>query len=88
MTDMMYEYVVIRLTPDMMRGESINVGLAVFPNIGSPMLRIIASIAKVRALDANWNTDKHSKLKMQLQEIVGGDTDRHGYRPAPRRKGG
>ncbi|OXS92657.1 DUF3037 domain-containing protein [Pandoraea apista] len=65
-----YEYVVLRLAPDAIRGESINVGLAIFPQDESPVTRISASLAKVRQLDASWNSSRADRFRDAVQEII------------------
>lgn len=52
MTDRSYKFVILRFTPDVRRGESVNVGLAVLNSV-RPDVRILPSLAKVQALDGN-----------------------------------
>lgn len=66
----LYEYVVIRLSPDVMRGETINVGIAVFPKESPAFVRIAASQAKVKALDPRWDTRREKQLKSEVESLV------------------
>lgn len=65
-----FEYVVLRLSPDAMRGENVNVGLAIFPEHGLPIVRITASIAKIRALDPSWTRVKAAALQKEIARIA------------------
>lgn len=67
---MVYEYVVLRLSPDIMRGEYVNIGLVVFPAEGKPSVRLLAPISKVRALDPTWNSIKHTHLRAQIEDLL------------------
>ena len=61
-----YHYVVLRLAPDQMRGEVINVGVALW-GVGAPMRVItMAPLNKLRALDASWDS---AKLTRWVQNI-------------------
>lgn len=46
-------FTVLRVQPDRMRGESVNIGLVVFLPGGAVMARVEADMARLRALDAN-----------------------------------
>jgi hypothetical protein len=61
-----YNYVVLRLAPDQMRGEVINVGIALWG--GDAPMRIItmATLNKLRALDATWDS---ARLTRWVQNI-------------------
>lgn len=67
---MLFEYVVLRLSPDAMRGENINIGLAVFPEEGPALVRISAQMAKIRAIDPTWSAERQSRLQEYLEELL------------------
>lgn len=66
----MYEYVVLRLSPSIMRGETVNIGLAIFPEDGDPIIRISAPIGKIQAIDPTWNAERETRLHDQLVEAL------------------
>lgn len=47
MTPSVFKYVVLRLAPDFMRGESINVGIALFPPEGGCSILFLANQKKI-----------------------------------------
>lgn len=53
-----YHYVVLRLAPDETRGEIINVGVALFANDQDPKVLTMATLNKLRALDASWDSKR------------------------------
>lgn len=67
---MLFEYVVLRLSPDAIRGENINIGLAVFPQDGPALVKISAQMTKIRAIDPTWNADRQSRLQEQLEGLL------------------
>jgi hypothetical protein len=66
----LYEYAVLRLSPDVMRGEFVNIGLVVFPCDGEPIVRITAPVGKISAIDPAWNQARESQLRDQLINIL------------------
>lgn len=66
----LYEYVVLRVTPDTIRGEVVNVGIALFPSDGAASVRVSAPLAKLRALDAGWNAARVAAFRAQIEEIL------------------
>lgn len=66
----MYEYAVLRLSPDVMRGEYVNVGLVILPSHGDPLVRITAPVGKVSAIDPGWSYSRESQLRDQLANIL------------------
>lgn len=53
-----YHYVVLRLAPDQTRGEVINVGVALFPELEDARVVTMATLNKLRALDASWDSQR------------------------------
>lgn len=53
-----YHYVVLRLAPDQTRGEVINVGIALFPALEEARVVTMATLNKLRALDASWDSQR------------------------------
>lgn len=53
-----YHYVVLRLAADQMRGEIINVGIVLFSEAAPPRAIMMATLNKLRALDATWSSER------------------------------
>lgn len=53
-----YHYVVLRLAPDQTRGEVINVGIALFPRDEEARVVTMATLNKLRAIDASWDSQR------------------------------
>ena len=53
-----YNYVVLRLAADKIRGEIINVGIVLFSKSSSPRAIMMATLNKLRAFDATWNSER------------------------------
>lgn len=65
-----YEYVVLRLSPNLIRGESINIGVAVFRENGAAVVRLLAPISKIRAIDPTWNRARNDQLEIFLKTVI------------------
>jgi hypothetical protein len=50
-----YHYVVLRLAPDDLRGEIINVGVMLLHDAQAPKIVMMATLNKLRAIDASWD---------------------------------
>lgn len=53
-----YHYVVLRLAPDQTRGEVINVGIALFSKDEGARVLTMATLNKLRAIDASWDSQR------------------------------
>lgn len=53
-----YHYVVLRLAPDQTRGEVINVGIVLFPRDEEARVVTMATLNKLRAIDASWDSQR------------------------------
>lgn len=71
----MYEYVVLRLAPDAMRGEVVNVGAAVFGPSGSLDVRWLAPMGKIKALGLDWDTARAGKWIARVRELCSLSSD-------------
>ena len=65
-----YHYVVLRLAPDRMRGEVINVGIVLFQDGAKPRTLIMATLNKLRAIDAAWDSQRLSAWAANIDTIV------------------
>lgn len=65
-----YHYVVLRLSTDDLRGELINVGVVLFPSDKPPQLFVLATLNKLRALDATWDTPRLAEWTANVQQII------------------
>lgn len=72
-----YHYVVLRLAPDPMRGEVINVGIVLFHDGEPPRIIMMATLNKLRAIDASWDTPRLAEWTQNIQAIL---THRPGVR--------
>lgn len=61
-----YHYVVLRLAADPLRGEVINVGIVLFNEDQSARIIMMATLNKLRAIDATWDT---ARLHAWIQNI-------------------
>ena len=61
-----YHYVVLRLAPEPMRGEIINVGIVLFHAEAPARAIFMATLNKLRAIDAGWDT---ARLQSWLQNV-------------------
>ena len=66
-----FEYAVLRVTPDPVRGESVNIGLVVFLDSGIDV-RMLPHLGKVTALDANLDLNALLVLPDQLRTLYSG----------------
>jgi hypothetical protein len=64
-----FNYALIRYTPNVKRGETINVGLVVFKETGIDV-RVLASTAKVRMIDGASSQADIDKLKESMQRLT------------------
>lgn len=67
---MIYDYLILRLKPDFIRGEIINVGAVIWNREGSPTTHFWAPVTKVRALDAAWGSADAEAWIDSLDSIV------------------
>lgn len=66
-----YFFSVLRLVPNNLRDEIINVGVALLrPNEPKPQIITMAPLNKLRAMDEKWNTKRLVQWKENLEEIV------------------
>lgn len=65
-----YHYVVLRLAPDPMRGEVINVGIVLFHDSEPPRIIMMATLNKLRAIDASWDTPRLAEWTQNIQTIL------------------
>lgn len=65
-----YEYVVLRFSPDTMRGEFINIGLVIFSVSCAPIVRLTAPMAKILAIDPEWSKQKEAQLYKNLGSLL------------------
>ena len=75
MTPSVFKYVVLRLAPDFMRGESINVGIALFPPEGGCSILFLANQKKLQTVDLSWTTAKITEWHHHVQEIADQSSD-------------
>lgn len=66
----MHEFVVLRLAPNPMRGELLNVGAAVFYTDRTPTVHIMAPLGKLRAIDATWSSAKLQSWKASVENAL------------------
>lgn len=65
-----HHYVVLRLAPDPMRGEVINAGIVLFSPDAQPRVITMATLNKLRALDATWDTARLVSWSDNIQKIL------------------
>lgn len=65
-----YHFSVLRLSSDKTRGEVINVGAVLFPTGEEPRVVVMASLNKLRALDATWTTQKLAAWSDNITKIL------------------
>ena len=65
-----YYYVVLRLAPDAMRGELINIGIALFQPNEVPSVLTMAPLNKLRAIDASWDTRRLTEWTENIELIL------------------
>ena len=69
-----YKYAVLRVTPDVRRGESVNVGLAIFTASGIDV-RILPSLSKVSALSGQIDLASLRQLPQTVAKWTSGVED-------------
>ncbi|USP46996.1 DUF3037 domain-containing protein [Alcaligenes faecalis] len=67
---MIYDYLILRLRPDFIRGEVVNVGAVVWERHGQAMLHFWAPVTKVRALDSTWTNETAAAWLQNIESIV------------------
>ena len=70
-----YSYSVLRAIPDQRRGESVNIGLVVFRPEGGTDVRLLSSLNKVYALDANIDVEQFEVLPQMILDWVSSTND-------------
>lgn len=65
-----YHYVVLRLAPDQTRGEVINVGIALFTGQEEARVITMATLNKLRALDASWDSQRLAAWTQGVQMVL------------------
>lgn len=65
-----YKYSVIRITPNPVRAESINVGFAVTSSEGVADIRVLESHTKIKALTNDYTMEQLGELKDQLDKML------------------
>lgn len=65
-----YHYVVLRLATDDLRGEIINVGIALFNGEARPQVHMMATLNKLRALDATWDSLRLGQWTENVRSIT------------------
>ena len=64
-----YYYVVLRLVPDAMRGELINIGIALFSKDGAARIITMATLNKLRAIDSSWDAKRLAEWSGNVQSL-------------------
>lgn len=67
-----YHYVVLRLATDELRGETINVGTVLFGPVEAPKLIVMATLNKLRAIDATWDTPRLARWTENVRQMIDG----------------
>jgi hypothetical protein len=62
--------VVLRLAPDTLRGEVINVGIVLFSPDEPPRVIMMAPLNKLRAIDSRWDSAKLTHWRDNVEAIV------------------
>ena len=65
-----YHYVVLRLAVEKIRGEVINVGIALFGGEQQATSIMMATLNKLRAIDATWDSTRFSAWKANVDKIL------------------
>ncbi|MGP2410525.1 MULTISPECIES: DUF3037 domain-containing protein [Yersinia] len=66
----MYKYSIIRITPNPVRAESINVGFVVTSPNGVADVRVLDSFSKIKAVTNDYSMEKLDELKVQLEKML------------------
>lgn len=64
-----YQYSIIRVTPNPVRAETINVGFVVMKPSG-PDVRVIENSSKIKVISNSFNMNSVEKLRLQLEKIL------------------
>ena len=65
-----YHYVILRLAPDDLRGEVINVGAVIFHNNEAPRVVMMAVLNKLRAVDSTWGALRLARWASNIQSLA------------------
>lgn len=65
-----YHYLVLRLATDDLRGETINVGFVLFHDGDKPKVLLAATLNKLRAIDATWDTPRLARWTENVRRLV------------------
>lgn len=65
-----YKYSIIRITPNPVRAESINVGFVITSPSGVADVRVLDSFSKIKAVTNDYSMDKLEALKVQLEKML------------------
>lgn len=66
----MYKYSIIRITPNPVRAESINVGFVIVSPSGVADVRVLDSFSKIKAVTNDYSMEKLDDLKTQLEKML------------------
>jgi len=70
-----YSYSVLRAIPDQRRGECVNIGIVVFKPNGDTDVRLLTSLNKVYALNANIDVQQFEELPQMITDWVSSTPD-------------
>src|SRR5437660_42133 len=70
-----YRYSVLRAIPDQRRGECVNIGVVVFKPGGGTDVRLLSSLNKLYALDANIDVEQFEELPQMIVDWVSSTDD-------------
>jgi hypothetical protein len=65
-----FHYTVLRLATDRQRGEVINVGVVLFQPSEAPRVVTMATLNKLRAIDATWDTARLLEWTKNIHEVL------------------
>jgi len=65
-----YHYTVLRLATDKTRGEVVNAGIVLFHPPENPRVIALATLNKLRALDASWNSQRLAAWANNIETIL------------------
>ncbi|ADW76082.1 hypothetical protein Rahaq_4498 (plasmid) [Rahnella aceris] len=65
-----YKYSIIRITPNPVRAESINVGFVVISPQGVADVRVLDSFSKIKAVTNDYSMEQLGNLKDQLEKML------------------
>ena len=67
-----FHYTVLRLASDKTRGEVINAGIVLFHHEVRPRVFVLATLNKLRALDAAWDSQRLAAWTANIETILNG----------------